>query len=164
MSLSKITAVMVLLASTGLVACGFRMQGIGPFPESLATTYIDTPDRYTVFYRELRSELEQGGVKIVDSPVHSNAIIRVEADNSGQNVLTVSGRNVPTEYNVFYNISYSVWVDSEEVLPVQDLSLTQAYTYDPTIVLGKNRERDAIRDALAENLVRQVAQQLSLLK
>jgi outer membrane lipopolysaccharide assembly protein LptE/RlpB len=163
MSLSKIIAVMVLLASTGLVACGFRMQGIGPFPESLATTYIDTPDRYSVFYRELRSELEQGGIKIVDSPVHSNAIIRVEADNSGQNVLTVSGRNVPTEYNVFYNISYSVWVDSEEVLPVQDLSLTQAYTYDPTIVLGKNRERDAIRDALAENLVRQVAQQLSRL-
>jgi outer membrane lipopolysaccharide assembly protein LptE/RlpB len=139
------------------------MQGIGLFPESLATTYIDTPDRYSVFYRELRSELEQGGVKVVDSPVHSNATIRIETDNSGQNVLTVSGRNVPTEYNVFYNISYSVWVESEEVLPAQELGLTQAYTYDATTVLGKNRERDAIRDALAENLVRQVAQQLSLL-
>jgi outer membrane lipopolysaccharide assembly protein LptE/RlpB len=139
------------------------MQGIGAFPESLATTYIDTPDRYSVFYRELRSELEQGGVKVVDSPVHSNATIRIETDNSGQNVLTVSGRNVPTEYNVFYNISYSVWVESEEVLPAQELGLTQAYTYDATTVLGKNRERDAIRDALAENLVRQVAQQLSLL-
>jgi outer membrane lipopolysaccharide assembly protein LptE/RlpB len=139
------------------------MQGIGAFPESLATTYIDTPDRYSIFYRELRSELEQGGVKVVDSPVHSNATIRIETDNSGQNVLTVSGRNVPTEYNVFYNISYSVWVESEEVLPAQELGLTQAYTYDATTVLGKNRERDAIRDALAENLVRQVAQQLSLL-
>jgi len=163
MSLSRIGTLTVLLVSTGLVGCGFRMQGIGAFPESLATTYIDTPDRYSVFYRELRSELEQGGVKVVDSPVHSNATIRIETDNSGQNVLTVSGRNVPTEYNVFYNISYSVWVESEEVLPAQELGLTQAYTYDATTVLGKNRERDAIRDALAENLVRQVAQQLSLL-
>jgi outer membrane lipopolysaccharide assembly protein LptE/RlpB len=163
MSLSRIGTLTVLLVSTGLVGCGFRMQGIGLFPESLATTYIDTPDRYSVFYRELRSELEQGGVKVVDSPVHSNATIRIESDNSGQNVLTVSGRNVPTEYNVFYNISYSVWVESEEVLPAQELGLTQAYTYDATTVLGKNRERDAIRDALAENLVRQVAQQLSLL-
>ncbi len=163
MSLSRIGTLTVLLVSTGLVGCGFRMQGIGAFPESLATTYIDTPDRYSVFYRELRSELEQGGVKVVDSPVHSNATIRIETDNSGQNVLTVSGRNVPAEYNVFYNISYSVWVESEEVLPAQELGLTQAYTYDATTVLGKNRERDAIRDALAENLVRQVAQQLSLL-
>ena len=163
MLLSRVSALTVLLVSTSLVACGFRMQGIGQFPVSLATTYIDTSDRYSVFYRELRAELEQGGVKVVDSPVHSNAIIRIEADNSGQNVLTVSGRNVPTEYNVFYTISYSVWVESEEVLPVQDIGLTQAYTYDATTVLGKNRERDAIRDALAENLVRQVAQQLSLL-
>jgi outer membrane lipopolysaccharide assembly protein LptE/RlpB len=163
MLLSRVSALTVLLVSTSLVACGFRMQGIGQFPASLATTYIDTSDRYSVFYRELRAELEQGGVKVVDSPVHSNTIIRIEADNSGQNVLTVSGRNVPTEYNVFYTISYSVWVESEEVLPAQDIGLTQAYTYDATIVLGKNRERDAIRDALAENLVRQVAQQLSLL-
>ena len=77
-------------------------------------------------------------------------------DNSGQSVLTVSGRNVPTEYNVYYSVSYSVWVNSEEVLPEQSINLSQAYTYDANIVLGKNRERDAIRDALAGRLVRQV--------
>lgn len=163
MLLSRLGALAVLLVSVSLAACGFRMQGIGRFPESLATTYIDTPDRYSVFYRELRAELEQGGVQIVDSPVHSNAIIRVEQDSSGQSVLTVSGRNVPTEYDVFYTVRYSVWINSEEVLPTQFLSLNQSYTYDATTVLGKNRESDAIHDALAENLVRQVAKQLSLL-
>ena len=164
MSLSRIIALTVLLGAACLTACGFRMQGIGEFPESLATTYIDAPDRYSAFYQKLRAELEQGGVEIVDSPVHSNAILRITLDKSGQNVLTVSARNVPTEYNVFYNVSYSVWVESEEVLPVQQLNLTQDYTYDATLVLGKNRERDAIRDSLAENLVRQVAKHLSLLK
>ena len=160
---SKLGALTVLLVSISLAACGFQMQGIGQFPEGLATTYIDTPDRYSVFYRELRAELEQGGVQIVDSPVHSNAIIRVEQDSSGQSVLTVSGRNVPTEYDVFYTVRYSVWINSEEALPTQFLSLNQSYTYDTTTVLGKNRERDAIHDSLAENLVRQVAKQLSLL-
>ena len=163
MSLSRVLLLTLLLVSIGLTACGFRMQGIGRFPESLATTYIDTSDRYSVFYRELLTELKQGGVQVVDSPVHSNAIIRINRDNSGQSVLTVSGRNVPTEYNVYYSVSYSVWVNSEEVLPEQSINLSQAYTYDANIVLGKNRERDAIRDALAGRLVRQVAQQLSLL-
>ena len=163
MSSSRLGALTVLLISANLAACGFRMQGIGQFPEGLATTYIDTPDRYSGFYRELRAELEQGGVQIVDSPVHSNAIIRVEQDSSGQSVLTVSGRNVPTEYDVFYTVRYSVWINSEEALPTQFLSLNQSYTYDTTTVLGKNRERDAIHDSLAENLVRQVAKQLSLL-
>lgn len=163
MLLSRIKFLTVLLVATSVAACGFRMQGIGRFPESLATTYIDTPDRYSLFYRDLRAELEQGGIKVVDSPVHSNAVIRVESDKSGQRVLTVDARNVPTEYNVYYDIRYSVWVDSAEVLPAQNIGLNQAYTYDATTVLGKNRESDAIRAALAANLVRQVAQQLSLL-
>lgn len=162
MSLSRTVILIVLLTTTSVGACGFRMQGIGRFPESLATTYIGTSDRYSVFYRELRSELKQGGVQVVDSPVDANAIIRIEQDSSGQNVLTVSGRNVPTEYNVFYRVRYSVWINSEEVLPDQTLSLDQAYTYDANTVLGKNRERDAIRDALAVQLVRQVSQQLAL--
>jgi outer membrane lipopolysaccharide assembly protein LptE/RlpB len=163
MSLSRVVILAVLLVSTGLVACGFRMQGVSRFPASIATTYIDTPNRYSVFYRELRAELEQGGVQLVDSPVYANALIRIENDDTGQSVLTVSGSNVPTEYNVYYGISYSVRVNSEEALPLQTLTLNQAYTYDENTVLGKNRERDAIRDALAEQLVRQVAQQLSLL-
>jgi outer membrane lipopolysaccharide assembly protein LptE/RlpB len=163
MSLSRVAILAVLLVSTGLVACGFRMQGVSRFPVSIATTYIDTPNRYSVFYRELRAELEQGGVQLVDSPVYANALIRIQNDDTGQSVLTVSGSNVPTEYNVYYAISYSVRVNSEAALPLQTLSLNQAYTYDENTVLGKNRERDAIRDALAEQLVRQVAQQLSLL-
>ena len=163
MLLSRAVTLTALLAAASLAACGFRMQGIGQFPESLATTYIDTSDRYTVFYRDLRAELEQGGVQVVDSPVGSKAIIRIERDSSGQDVLTVSGRNVPTEYNVFYRITYSVWVGSEEALTEQAISLNQAYTYYSNTVLGKNRERDAIRDALAAQLVRQVSQQLSLL-
>ena len=163
MSLSRVIVLAVLAASGALAACGFRMQGIGQFPESLATTYIDTSDRYSVFYRELRAELAQGGVEVVDSPVHANAVIRIDRDQSGQSVLTVNARNVPTEYNVFYRITYSVWADSAEVLPEQAISLNQAYTYNENTVLGKNRERDAIGEALAAQLVRQVAQQLSLL-
>ena len=163
MSLSDLirSAIILLLLVTN--SCGFRLQGVGDMPESLATTYIDTEDRYTVFYRQLSAQLEQSGVVVVDSPVHANAIIRLDKDESSQRVLTVSGRNVPTEFNIYYNIGYSVWVNGEEALAEQSLGLTQAYTYDPATVLGKNREQDAIREALAQNLVRQVTRQLSLL-
>jgi len=152
--------VAVLLTVT---SCGFRLQGSEYFPETLETTYIETADRYSLFYRELISELEQGGVSVVDSSVAASAVIRIESDQAGQRVLSVSGRNVPTEYDVFYNVVYSVWVDGEETLPSTALSLNQAYTYDATQVLGKNREAQVISKSLAQNLVRQVSQQLTLL-
>ena len=36
------TEFLVLLAALALAGCGFRLQGVDQFPESLATTYIDT--------------------------------------------------------------------------------------------------------------------------
>ena len=163
MSWSEYRVLAVCAALSLLCACGFRLQGVDEFPESLAKTYIDTPDRYTLFYRKLQAELEHGGVEIVDSPVRATSVIRIERDESGQRVLTVDGRNVPTEYDVFYNVEYSVWSNGEQALETQRLEQEQSYTYDETTVLGKNREREAIRSELAVYLVRQTARQLSLL-
>jgi LPS-assembly lipoprotein len=163
MSLSNLFAAIITIVCVSLAGCGFQLQGVGEFPESLATTYIDTADRYTIVYRELIAELERGGVEVVDSPVAASSIIRLENDNSGQRVLTVSGRNVPTEYDVYYDLRYSVWADGAEVLPPQELTLNQSYTYDTATVLGKNREEQKIRESLGLNLVGQVVRQLSLL-
>lgn len=146
-----------------LSACGFRMQGAVSFPEALAVSHVAAADRYTEFYRGLVTELRDGDVEVVDSVVAASAVIRIEQDTTGQTVLTVSGRNVPTEYEVFYTVRYSVWVDGREVLPPRTLTALQDYTYDATLVLGKQREEEVIRTALAGNLVRQVAQQLSRL-
>ena len=92
-----------------LAGCGFRLQGYAGYPPVLAQTYIQTQDRYSEFYRQLRATLQQGGVELVSSPADATAVIKVEADETGQKVLTVSGRNVPTEYDVYYTIGYSVW-------------------------------------------------------
>ena len=143
--------------------CGFRLQGVGSFPPSMANTYIDADDQYTHFYRDLRIALEQGGVTLVSSPLNADAVVRIERDQTGRKVLTVDTRNVPTEYDIYYTVDYSVWVDGEEVLPSRNLTLSQDYTYDPRLVLGKNREEETLRQAISKDLVRQVSQELSRL-
>jgi outer membrane lipopolysaccharide assembly protein LptE/RlpB len=161
---TKIIRLAALLAVSLLAACGFRLQGTDNYPASMASTYIDAEDRYTPFYRDLRVALEQGGVTMAPSPINADAIIRVEKDATGQEVLTISTRNVPTEYDVFYSVSYSVWINGEEVMPSRTLTLSQDYTYDEAQVLGKKREAEIIRDALSADLVRQVRHELSRLQ
>lgn len=159
----KLLGLAFIFSACVLSACGFQLQGSAGYPDSLATIYIDAPDRYSEFYRGLGDELRQHGSELVGSVVAASAVIRIENDESGQNVLTVSGRNVPTEYDVFYTVRYSVSLDGEEVLAARTLTLRQDYTYDATLVLGKKREEQEIRQALARGLVRQVSQQLSRL-
>ena len=161
--MSSFSRCIVIASVLLLTACGFRLQGTESYPDSLDTVYIDTRDRYTVFYRKLTADLRRNGAKLTDSATEASAVIRILRDRTGQSVLTVSARNVPTEYDVYYDIEYSVWVDGQEVLPARTIVLSQDYTYDPTLVLGKSREEETIREAIAEEVVRRVSQELSRL-
>lgn len=153
----------LLLLALQAGGCGFRLQGAASYPDFMATTFIRSSDRYTPFYRGLHESLERGGVEVVDSTVAAGAVINIEEDRTGQKVLTVSGRNVPTEYDVFYSVTYSVWRDGVQILPARTLVKRQDYTYDTTLVLGKSREEQELREAIAAELVRQVSLQLARL-
>ncbi len=144
-----------------LGGCGFHLRGVPDIPPEMARTYIDTADRYSLFYRKLEERLEQAGVQVVDSPAAATAQLVILADNTGQRVLSVSARNVPREYEVYYTILYSL-TSGQNVLVEQQLeTLTRDYTYDETRVLGKAKEEDLLREAIADDLVRLVMFQLS---
>ena len=126
-------------------------------------TFIDTDDEHSLFYRQLRRELLASGIELVDSPVNATATFQISYDDTGQRVLSVSARNVPTEYEVYYTIEYGATSGEKTLLETQDLTLTRDYTYDATLVLGKAREEQVMREALVDDLVRIVLKQLSTL-
>lgn len=158
MSLFRVLVVAVLVILAG---CGFHLQSRPAIPAEMQRTYIDTADRHSIFYHQLRRELRAAGVDIVDHESDATAVFRISIDNTDQRVLSVSARNVPTEYEVYYTIEYGVTSGSETLLATQDLTLTSDYTYDSTLVLGKAKEEQSLREAIAKNLVRVVLTQIS---
>lgn len=127
----------------------------------MSRTYISANDSYSLFYRKLSEELTKTGVEVVDSPVDSSAVFSILADDTDQRVLSVSARNVPREYEVYYTIYYSVQSADQTIMAPQTLTLTRDYTYDETLVLGKAREEELLREAIVDDLVRIVLTQLS---
>lgn len=146
-----------------LAGCGFQMQGALDRPAGMERTYIDTVERNSEFHREFRRQLLAAGAELVDTPEDATAIFLVTVDNTGQRVLSVSARNVPTEYEVFYTVEYSLVSGEQTLLALQDLTFTQDYTWDETLVLGKAREEDLMRGAIVRDLVRTILKQISSL-
>jgi LPS-assembly lipoprotein len=144
-------------------ACGFQLRGQAELPAEMGRTYISTNDRQSIFYRKLRTSLMMNGVDVVDSPVDSSAILNILADDTGRRVLSVSARNIPREYEVYYRIEFSVEAGERTMIPLQEQVLVRDYTYDETLVLGKAREEDQLREAIADDLVRVVMFQLAAL-
>ena len=147
----------------GLAGCGFQLQGALTVPAQMERTHIATDDEYSVFYRRLREQLVANGIELVDMPEESAATLAIHIDDTGQRVLSVSARNVPTEYEVYYSVEYSVSAGAENLQPRRFITQTRDYTYDETLVLGKAREEQVMRESLADDLVRIMLKQLGSL-
>jgi LPS-assembly lipoprotein len=70
---------------------------------------------------------------------------------------------VPREFEVFYTVFYSVESGDNTIMPPQSLTRTRDYTYDETLVLGKAREEELLREAIVDDLVQVILKQLSSL-
>jgi LPS-assembly lipoprotein len=158
MSLSKNTFILSFLV---LAACGFQMRGATSVPPEMARTYIATDDPRSLFYRRLRDSLRGAGVVVVESPFDATATFSILSDIPGQRVLSVSARNVPREFEVFYTVFYSVQAKDVTLLEPRSQTLIRDYTWDETEVLGKEKEEELLREAIVDDLVRIVLIQLS---
>ncbi len=153
----------VALALWSLAGCGWHLQGVTRLPESVSTAYIDTEDRYSDFYRALRDSLTAAGVHLAEDSRSAGAIVKVIKETTGQRVLSVSARNTPEEYEVFYQVEYSVSNQADELIPPQKIELTRDYSFDERAVLAKQREQGILRQALARDLAAQVVRRMAAL-
>ena len=146
-----------------ITSCGFQLRVAKNLPIEMDRTYISTEDEYSIFYRQLKKGLHERGVEVVESPVDATAVFNILQEDTGQRVLSVSGRNVVREYEVFYRIFYSIQTKDKLIKSPQEEILTRDYTYDETLVLGKEREENLLREAIADDLVRIILMQLASL-
>jgi LPS-assembly lipoprotein len=102
-------------------------------------------------------------VRLTERRSEATAVVRIHGDASGQRVLSLSPRNTPQEYEVFYAVEYSVMTPTAELIEPQKLELTRDYSYDETAVLAKQREQTVLREALARDLAGLVVRRLASL-
>lgn len=157
MSWFRIAVLLPLL----LAACGFHVRGVVNFPPEISVIYIQAQDRFSDFYQALVTQIRDSELKLTNDPTSADTVIHIITDETGRRTLSVSARNVPTEYEVYYIIKYAVSIDGKEVLAPKRHILTRDYTYDETLVLGKQREEGGLRKAVAADLVGMVVQNIS---
>jgi LPS-assembly lipoprotein len=149
-----------LLAVAG---CGFHLQGAGTLPPAMARTFLSSKKPHSEFSLTLTDALRLRGSQIVAAPEEAEAVLNIAADDTGQRVLSVSARNTPREYEIYYSVTFSLQVGGETIIERESLAVTRAYTYDETQVLAKAAEEQVLRRALAEDLARRVVRRIEAL-
>lgn len=132
-------------------------------PPEMQRTFIAADDHHSLFYQKLRSEFQAAGLEVLDSPVGASAVFTILTDVTDQRVLSVSARNVPTEYEVYYTVNYSLEIGEATLLQPRTRTQVRDYTWDPTMVLGKEQEQQQLREAIVADILRVIMIQLGAL-
>ena len=159
----SVRASLALLLALGITGCGFHLQGAGTLPSSMMRTFVATNEPHSEFTVSLTDVLRQRGAAVLDEPEAGAALLNISLDETGQRVLSVSARNIPREYEVYYTITFSLNVGVESLIQRESLVATRSYTYDETQVLAKEAEEQILREALADDLARRVLQRIQAL-
>jgi LPS-assembly lipoprotein len=163
MSFARLYGVLIC-AILGLAACGFRLAGNDPLPGILARPYLSVKNPYTDFAREFEHQLKSSGALVEELRAKSTATIEVTKDSVEQRTLSVSARNIPTEYELTYTVTFSVQGPDTELLKPQTISLSKDYSFVENELLAKEHESDILRRQMARDLVAIAMKRLTSLK
>jgi LPS-assembly lipoprotein len=158
-TLLQAAAVALLLAG-----CGFHLQGRQPLPPVLAAAHIEAVDAQSDFYLGLRSALRASGSDLQDQLSPGGAEIRIIDDGTSERVLTVSAQNVQTAYQLNYTVKISVTAGGRELIPPEEHTVSREYSFSEAALLAKEREKESLGAALADDLVTIVMRRLASLK
>jgi len=147
-----------------LAGCGFRLAGSQPLPAVLLRPYLSLQDPYTDFAHEFVRQLKGAGADLQPGSTGASAEVSVSRDTVEQRILSVSARNIPTEYLLVYTVTFAVTGGGKELLSPQTVSLSQDYTFSEQAVLAKEHEADVLRLQMARNLAAIAMRRLASLK
>ena len=167
----------LLVACAVLVGgCGFRLQGSTPLPAVVATVQLDAADDRTPFAQALRRRLGASGATLASrGPTVSGAsgaagaasgvaVLRIERDEVLERVTSVSARNIPREYELTQVVRFSLDAGGTRRISSAEVSASRSLTFDERRALAKEREREQLRETLADEVAGVVLQRVAGLR
>lgn len=145
---------LLLLVAVLLAGCGFQLRGNADLPAEMAVTYIKGIRPFGTLADDFTTALRLRGVSVTERERSATAILRIAADTSEKQVLSVDINGNVLEFEIRQTVRFAV--ETAEGFPVveeQTVTLSRDYIFSSTDVLGKQREERVVRSTLQENLV-----------
>ncbi|MCK5639516.1 MAG: hypothetical protein KAJ19_01920 [Gammaproteobacteria bacterium] len=151
-----------------LSACGFHLRGPVVLPEQMLKTHVIGVSEAEPLYQEIRFALDAAGGTLVKREAAS-AILKISSARFNRRVLSVGSSGLASEYELNFLLKFSLQEaihdsslqDEQLVLvPTQKVSISRAYSFDSSNVLGKSAEEDLLREEILQVAVKQMVRQL----
>ncbi|MCB5186315.1 LPS assembly lipoprotein LptE [Methylobacillus gramineus] len=154
MRATRLILIALLLA---LTACGFKMRGIADL--KFNTLYIQGPT--ISISKPFKRQVAVNGVKIVSSADQADLLLEIMSEAQEQRILSLSGRGLVREYELFYTVNFRLRDPSSETWgDVQSIKGRREITYDDSQLLAKQLEQERLYNDMKDDAVRELLRRL----
>ena len=161
MGLLWLLVAMVMLQA--LQGCGWRLRGSMSMDLAVPPVYLDVRSASSELKRDLTNALKSSGVELVGNRAEAQLRLIIHNETRGRRVMSVGSSGKVSEYELQYQINFSV-TDQEDNVVMQDV-ITQHrdYEFDDTQVLAKGDEEKRLFDFMRRTAVQSLLRRLQTL-
>ena len=142
-----------------LAGCGFRLRGSAELP--FETLYI--PQSTSGIGLDLKRNIEAGtSAKVVADPRKAQAILQVDQEGRGKQILSLTGAGRVREFQLTYTVAFRVHDGKGgEYVPSNSIQFTREMTFADTQILAKEYEEQLLFRDMQVEAVQQILRRLS---
>lgn len=157
-----VKAVVIILVSSLLSACGFHLREDYLVPDEISDISVTSFDRYSQLTRNLDAQLRLNGINIV-SASGSVPNIHLASESVSERTLSLYQNSRAAEKELKYTTTYRVTVPNRGT-ESYTTTVTRNYLSNSQTALAKSVERDLIEDEMRLQAARQIIRQMARLK
>jgi len=154
-------AILIVVLSISITACGFHLRGQLPLPETANVIYIDADN--TDFTDELIDKLQAAGAEIVDDPSAAKAILQIADEYAEREALTLNTSGRASSYKLFYTVEYLIANSEQELLKEGILEEQSQYSFESGQAVLQETEESELLEEMYEELAIRMVRQFSFL-
>lgn len=158
---------LALLAAVGataaLAGCGFRLRG--PQPLDFATIYVGVSE-FSELGAQLRRQIATSGTTtVVEDAAKAEVKLQLLTNEREREILSLTGAGKVREYQLTQRIRFRLVdkADTELIAPTSILARRE-YTFDDSLILGKEQEENLLFRDMQNDLVQQLMRRLAVVR
>ena len=147
-----------------LTGCGWHLRQPAQLPAAMQRTYINDATGDTELVRQLRRSLITPTSNVIEDATTATATLNILNARQFQRVLSVSNTGQPLEYQVAYQVQFSLTdAKGKALIEAQTLTLTRNYAYDVANALGDVEQANVLYKAMQDNMAQLILFRLQAL-
>ena len=143
-------------------ACGFHLRGMpADYPGKIASVAVHVQHADPAWEALLRQQFNQANIKVISDLQQAQYTVVILDEQRKNNIVSISSSSSPRQYQLIYQVTFSVSAAHAEFIAPTTLHLNRPITINNDRILGSHDEEEQLTQDIRREAAQQILQRIN---